>query len=266
MNIRRAYAIAFRQFYLIRGHPTRFWQMFVWITVDVIIWGYITKYLTTVVPPSFGVLTFFLGAVVLWGFLLRVMQGMTTSFLEDVWSKNFLNLFASPLKISEYIVGLVLTSILTSILVLSGVIALASLVFGFSLFTLGVYLAPFLLILFLFGIALGIFGVAIVLRIGPSAEWFVWPIPAVLNPFVGVFYPVSTLPDWMRVVSKALPPSYVFEGMRTALLSGTFSSLALVEGVVLAVLYIVLAYAFFVYVYRTVVRNGLIARFEAEGP
>lgn len=266
MNLTRVYAIFLRQMYLLRDNPTRLFQLFVWVVVDLIIWGFITKYLLSFVPPTFGVITFFLGAVILWGFLLRVMQGMTTPFLEDVWSKNFLNIFGSPLTISEYITGLVLTSICTSVMVLVGVLLIATLVFGFSLFVLGMQLIPFLLILFLFGIALGIFGVAIVLRIGPSAEWLVWPIPALLNPFVGVFYPPTILPEWMQFVSKALPPSYVFEGMRNAVLSGGFSWAALIWGIALAIFYIVLSYAFFDHTYRIVVRDGLIARFEAEGP
>jgi ABC-2 type transport system permease protein len=255
-----------RQLYLLRDNPTRTFQLFVWVTVDLVIWGFITKYLSSVVPPTFGVVTFFLGAVILWGFLLRVMQGMTTSFLEDVWSKNFLNLFASPLKIAEYISGLVATSILTSSVVIAGVLLLAYVAFGFSFFALGLKIIPFLFILFLFGIALGIFGVAIVLRIGPSAEWLVWPIPALLNPFVGVFYPVTTLPPWMQWVSHALPPSYVFEGMRAAILSGQLSLRPLAAAFILAIFYIAASYFFFGMTYRTVVRKGLIARFEAEGP
>src|SRR5688572_17790395 len=122
MKLRRVWAVTLRQLYLYRDNPTRFWQMFVWVTVDLVIWGFITKYLTTVVPPSFEVLQVFLGAVILWGFVLRVMQGITTSFLEDVWSKNFLNLFASPLKISEYVLGLMLTSIFGGIIVLSAIL------------------------------------------------------------------------------------------------------------------------------------------------
>jgi len=52
-----------------------------------------------------------LGAVLLWDFFIRVMQGVTMAFFEDVWSRNFLNIFATPLSISEYIAGLVLSAI-----------------------------------------------------------------------------------------------------------------------------------------------------------
>ena len=129
------------------------------------------------------------------------------------------NLFASPLSIREYVGGLVLSCIATSVLGLLTMVVLATTVFGLSFFAYGVMLVPFLLVLFLFGIALGIFASALVLRFGPASEWIVWPVPAFLSPFAAIFYPVSTLPHWMQPVSYLLPPSYVFEGMR-AIVSG----------------------------------------------
>ena len=123
---------------------------------------------------------------------------------------------------------------------------------------------PFVIILFLFGISIGIFGCALVLRFGPASEWFIWPIPALISPFVGVLYPVSTLPQWMRLVSRVLPPSYVFEGLRAIILGKTVSTPALLTGGVLAVFYIFLAYWSFVRVYQGALRTGLIARYSAE--
>ena len=122
----------------------------------------------------------------------------------------------------------------------------------------------FLLILFLGGVALGIFGVALVLRYGPSAEWFIWPLPAVVAPFVGVFYPVETLPYWMQLIGKILPPTYVFEGVRAIVAGKGFDVSSLLIGTVLGFGSIALAYAFFVRVYRRAIRTGLIARYSAE--
>ncbi len=154
--------------------------------------------------------------MLLWDFLSRVMQGVTMAFFEDVWSRNFLNLFATPLSISEYLGGLVLTGVTTSLLGLVAMVALATLAFGLSFFSYGVAIGPFFLILFLTGIALGIAGCAIVLRFGPASEWLIWPIPGILSPFAGVYYPIHTLPHWMQWIARCLPPSYVFEGMRAA--------------------------------------------------
>ncbi len=143
-------------------------------------------------------------------------------------------------------------------------VLLATAAFGLSFLVYGAVLVPALLVLFLFGIALGILGCAIVLRLGPAAEWLIWPIPAVLSPFAGVFYPVATLPAWMQTISWALPPSYVFEALRALLSGGTVSWAALGWAALLALGDVVLAGWVFARVHRHAVRTGLIARYSAE--
>ena len=265
MHPRRVAAIVLRQFYLIRGSPARVLPLFAWVCIDIVLWGFISRYLDTVATPGHSMVPTLLGAVLLWDFLTRVMYGVTMAFLEDVWSRNFLNFFASPLRVPEYVAGLVLSSVATSTVGLLVMLVLASLCFGLSFLGFGVVLVPLLLTLFLSGIALGIFGAAIVLRYGPAAEWFIWPMPALVSPFAGVFYPLSTLPSAMRAVSRLLPPSYVFEAVR-ALVSGrpvAWSDMAI--GVGLALAQLLLAGWFFLWIYSYVVRSGLIARYTAEG-
>jgi ABC-2 type transport system permease protein len=263
-HLRRVAAILLRQFYLIRGSPARLLPLFVWAAIDIVLWGFITRYLNTVVSSGLNFVPVLLGAVFFWDFFTRVMYGVTTTFLEDVWSRNFLNLFATPLSISEYLSGLVLSSIATSTVGLIVMFVLVTLVFGLSFVVYGLALIPFMLVLFLFGVALGVAAVAIVLRYGPAAEWFTWPLPVVLSPFAAVFYPLSTLPRWMQYVSHLLPPSYVFESMRSILAGGSASWMGLLWSLSLAVLYILLAGLFFVRIYRHAIRTGLIARYSAE--
>jgi ABC-2 type transport system permease protein len=264
MDFTRTSAIVLRQFYLIRGSVSRLVPMFVWVGVDMVLWGFITRYLNSVATPGFNFVPVLLGAVLLWDFFIRVMQGITMAFFEDVWSRNFLNFFATPLLISEYLGGLVLSSIATSSIGLVVMVLLATFVFGLSFFAYGAALAPFVMVLFLFGIALGIFATAMVLRLGPASEWFIWPIPAVLSPFAGVFYPLATLPGWMRAISYFLPPSYVFESMRKIVAGGAVPITPLLLSGTLAVFYIVLAAWFFKSTYQYAVRTGLIARYSAE--
>jgi ABC-2 type transport system permease protein len=264
MNANRIKAVVLRQFYLVRGSVSRVVPLFAWVAIDIVLWGFITRYLNAVSASGFNFVPVLLGAVLLWDFFTRVMQGVTMAFFEDVWSRNFLNFFASPLSVSEYLAGLVLSSIVTSSVGLAVMLILASLVFGLSFLSYGWMFVPFLLVLFLFGIALGILGSALVLRLGPAAEWFVWPIPALISPFAGVFYPLSTLPLAMQYISHALPPAYVFEGMRIILAKGTISAGALLFSACLAVGYILVAFWFFTRVYRHAVRTGLIVRYSAE--
>ena len=264
MNPTRIAAIVLRQIYLYRGSPVRLLPMVAWVAIDIVLWGFITRYLNSVTGPRFNFVPAILGAVLLWDFLVRVMQGVTTAFFEDVWSRNFLNFFATPLKVSEYLTGLVITGVGTSLVGLVVMLALATTVFGLSFFSYGLALIPFVMVLFLSGIALGIFGAAIVLRLGPASEWLIWPIPSILSPFVGVFYPLSTLPGWMQAIGRLLAPSYVFEGMRAVVGGGGASLGLLAVSGGLAIFYLLLAALTFTSVYRGAIRTGLIARYSAE--
>ena len=264
MRLKPVAGILLRQFYLIRGSPVRSLPMFAWVTIDIIVWGFITRYLNSMAGGRFDYVPSLLGAVLMWDFFTRIMQGVSTAFLEDVWTRNFLNLFATPLTIPEYILGLVITSMATSSVGLAVMLVLATAVFGLPFFSLGALLVPFLLVLFAFGIALGIFASALVLRLGPASEWLVWPLPALLSPFVGVFYPLATLPPWMQGVAHLLPPSYVFEGMRAMLAGRPFGAEGLLLGAALAALDIVLAGCFFARIFRYAIRTGLLARYSAE--
>ncbi len=238
--------------------------LFAWVVVDVVLWGFITRYLNSFTGSAYNFVPALLGAVLFWDFQARVMQGVTMAFFEDVWARNFLNVFATPIRLPEYLSGLVLSSVATSTVGLVVMVAVATAAFGLRFSPYGLLLAPFLAVLFVFGIALGIAGAALVLRLGPAAEWFIWPIPALISPFAGVFYPLTVLPVWMRLVGRALPPSYVFEGMRAVILGRPVPASALVGSALLAVLWLFLACVFFWRVHRYAVRTGLIGRYSAE--
>ena len=264
MNLQRSAAIVVRQFYLMRGSVARFVPLFAWVGVDMVLWGFMSRYLNAITGARANFVATLLGAVLLWDFFTRVMQGVTMTFFEDVWSRNFLNIFASPLCISEYLAGLVTSSIAMSFIGLVFMLFLATVVFGLSFFSYGVLLILALLVLFLFGVALGIAAAAMVLRLGPAAEWFVWPIPALMAPFAAVYYPITTLPRWMQYVARIIPPSYVFQNIRSVVSGGTTSWAPLFFGTVIAVIYTIVASWFFYRMYRYGVRTGIIARYSSE--
>ena len=267
MSLKRIYAISVRQLFLLRHNPIRFSNIFLWMSIDIVLWGFITKYLDSLGSAAFTFTTVLFGAIILWEFLTRIQQGVMVAFFEDVWAQNFINYFASPLTIGEYIAGLVMSSIVSGILGFAFGLILAGLAFGFNIFILGASLLPFILVLFTFGVSLGIFTSGVVLRLGPSAEWIAWPLTAILSPLGAVYYPVSALPGLLQTVARSLPPSYVFEGMRAILingapLNGLLGSLA--AAFLIALVYLAAAFLFFVHTYRYVLRRGLITRFSAE--
>jgi ABC-2 type transport system permease protein len=267
MSASRIFAIFVRQLFLYKGNPTRLVSIFLWLVIDVIQWGFITKYLNTFGRATFGFVTVILGAIILWEFMARVQQGIMMAFLEDIWTQNFVNFFASPLKVREYLSGLIMTSLVSSIVGFLVMVAIAGPAFGYNALAVGLMLVPFMVILLVFGIAMGIFVSGVVFRLGPSAEWLGWPIPLVLSLFAGVYYPISTLPFFLRVVAKVIPPSYVFENFRAILATGGFSPTLvpdLLAGTILSVLYLLMASRFFAAIYEKNLKNGNIARFNAE--
>jgi len=267
MSFSRIYAVFLRQWFLIKSNPTRLTGVFLWVMIDVVQWGFISKYLSTFGNATFNFITVVLGAIILWEFMSRIQQGIMTAFLEDIWTLNFINYFASPLKIREYLGGLILTSLVTGFLGLFTMILLAGIVFGYNIFKMGIFIFPFILVLIIFGIVMGVFVSAVIFKLGPSAEWLAWPLPIVLSIFAGVFYPIATLPKIFQFIAKAIPSSYVFESLRAILTKETFTvdiGLNLLIGAILSIIYLLVVYKFFINVYKANLQNGSIVRFGTE--
>ena len=68
----------------------------------------------------------------------------------------------------------------------------------------------------------------------------------------------------MQIVARGVPPSYVFEGMRTLLAGGAFPWAVLSVGASLAIGELLVAGYLYARVYRHAVRTGLLARYSAE--
>ena len=98
MSLSRTLAIFVRQLFLLKSNPTRLVSIFLWLIIDIIQWGFISKYLGSLGEATFGFVTVALGAIILWEFMSRIENGIMMAFLEDVWSQNLINFFASPLK------------------------------------------------------------------------------------------------------------------------------------------------------------------------
>lgn len=219
---RRVGAIMLRHFFLWRGSWTRLFDLVYWPVLQVMIWGFMTEFLagkSSWVAQAGGV---FIGAVLLWDVLVRGQFGMTLSMLEEMWSRNLANLFVSPLRPSEFAVALMSLSILRSLIGVVPAALLAIPLFGYSVFELGLPLLAFWSLLLVFGWAIGLALCGLLLRFGLAAESYAWASVFLLAPFSGVYYPVATLPGWLQPLAWCLPTTHVFEGMRAAMVDGTF--------------------------------------------
>jgi ABC-2 type transport system permease protein len=219
---RRIGAMIARYWFLLRSSWPRLLELIYWPMVQMLMWGFLQLYIgenSGFFARAGGT---FIGAVLLWDILLRGQLGFSVSFLEEMWSRNLANLMISPLRPIEFVMALMVMSIVRLAIGMVAVSLLAIGFFGFNLYGLGLALAAFFANLILTSWAVGIFVSGLVMRNGLGAESFAWTIMFLLMPLACVYYPVAVLPGWLQWVALALPPTYVFEGMRSLLIEHIF--------------------------------------------
>src|SRR4029079_10387738 len=221
-SLRRVRALIRRHAYLLLKSWPRIVSMAYYPTVTMVLWAFLTLYLA----PTNRFLTdapgFFIGAVLLWDVLFRGQLGVSLTFVEEVYSRNLGNLFVSPLRFHEFIAGQLAMSVLRTLIGVGGACLAAWLLFSYSIFSMGLPLVAFFATLLAFGWAVGLAVSAMILRYGLGAEELAWAAIFLVAPVSGVYYPIAVLPPALQAISWALPPAYVFEGMRAVLLQQTF--------------------------------------------
>lgn len=256
----RVSAVLLRHLYLYPTSPSRLMEIFYWPVLDLLVWGFLTVYLAAN-PGSVGHWTaFLLGAMIFWDILFRSQQAVCISFLEEIWSRNLLNLFASPLSPGEFLAATMLLSFVKFLLAVSVTVTLAWALYAFNIFSLGLWLIPLTFNLIVMGWVIGIVTTGIILRYGERAEVLAWGLALLIQPFAAVFYPVSVLPEFLRPVAYALPCTYVFEGMREVISRGGAASAHLWTPFALNAVYLALAWVFFQVMYGQAQDRGLLTK------
>jgi ABC-2 type transport system permease protein len=230
---RRVAAMVLRYWYLLRSSWPRMLELIYWPAVQMLMWGFLQLYVSQNSSFFAGAAGTFIGAVLLWDILFRGQLGFSISFLEEMWARNLGNLMMSPLRVFEFVIALMIMSVVRLAIGMVPVSLLAIAFFGFNLYGLGLALAVFFLNLILTSWSVGIVVSGLVLRNGMGAESMAWTIMFLLLPLTCVYYPVSVLPVWLQYLAWLLPPTYVFEGMRALLIDHVFRADLMVQAFVL---------------------------------
>ena len=235
-----------RHIYLLRTSWPRLLELFYWPLVQMLMWGFLQTWLLQQRGAEVTAGGVLIGAILLWDVLIRGQQGVSISFLEEMWSRNLANLFISPLRPGEFLSALMVMSALRLIVGVVPVTLLAIWFFGFNLWSLGLGLGAFFANLLLTAWAVGVLVSGLIIRNGLGAEGLAWTLMFLVLPLCAVFYPVEVLPPALQWIAWSLPPTYVFEGFRALLVDQIFRAdlmlwaLAL-NGVLFAIALIVFA-------------------------
>jgi ABC-2 type transport system permease protein len=256
---RRVLSVVLRDYYVLRRSAPRMLEIVYWPTVELLIWGYLSVFLQARRVPA--VVAVLLGGVLLWQVLFRSQSEVSMAFLEDIWSRNLLNVFVAPLTGSEYLTGVVAFGALKLVVNVALMAVIALVLYGFGLFSIGPALVPFMALLLLMGWALAIVTIGVILRFGQSAEVIAWAMAFAFQPFAAVFYPVTVLPVAMQWIAHLVPASYVFEGMRAVLAGRALPWGTLGMAAVLDLVYVAGSLAYFRRMLIKVRANGGLSRF-----
>lgn len=231
---------------------------FYWPLLDIMIWGFLGSWIQQSQIAQFHnyEVAALLG-ILLWQVVGRGCNIMGTSFNEELWSHNVINLFSLPLQTVEWMGGVVLFNAImmciTSIFCMFIIFVLYDLPLWYILSTFLIFLPP----LFLSSIWIGFTCLQIVVTLGKRGIQLGYVMGWFLAPFSGAFYPVEVLPYWGQMISMCLPMSYVFQGMRGYLMHQQDPTLYLIKGYVLSILYALCAVILFVYCFNYSKRKGL---------
>ena len=245
MNLNKMYGLFLRHFYLIKSSLPRVLDLIYWPTIQIILWGFISKFFSIYSDYYNNTLGIILTCAILYDILFRSSISFNMLFLEEIWSRNFTNLFIAPLKLKEIIVSLIFTALIRTLIGLIPAIILTSPLFGVSILNLGFPLFILFLSLYIFGITLGLFVSSGLMRFGPSFENIAWSSLFLLAPLGCIYYPLEILPNFFQIIAKSLPLVYIFDETRNILLNGVVNYENIKQAYLLNLVYLIFGICLF---------------------
>ena len=239
------YGLFLRHFYLIKSSLPRILDLIYWPTIQIILWGFISKFFSIYSNYYSNTLGVILTCAILYDILFRSSISFNMLFLEEIWSRNFTNLFIAPLNLKEIITSLIFTALVRTLIGLVPAIILTSPLFGVSILNLGLPLAILFLSLYIFGITLGLLVSSGLLRFGPAFENIAWSTMFLLAPFGCIYYPIDILPEIFKSIAYALPLVYVFEEARNILINNNLNYENLYTAIYLNIFYLIVSITIF---------------------
>lgn len=257
MNFNRIWAMILRDFYSMRHSLDRLSDIFYWPVMDLFVWGLLGLYFARLNPNNSHAVEIILTGMVFWSILWRTQYEINVNLLSEISDRNLVNVFSSPLKIEEWAISVIIFSFFKMLASLIFISTLASILYQYSIFMYGFFILPIAASLILTGWTIGFLVSGLIIRYGAKIQALAWTGAALLAPFSAFYYPLSILPVWAQKVAFLIPPSYMFEGMRQIIFTGTVSYDKFVTSFLLNFIYLALSILFFRHMFNRSKKLGL---------
>ena len=251
-----------RYVYYFRHSLDRMSDAFYWPTMDLLLWGLTSAYFRqTSSVGSSKIIMIVISGILFWIIVWRGQYEITVNTLEEIWNKNLINIFSSPIKISEWVSSLLIIGVIKAVLSLSFASLVAYILYKINFFQFGFYIIPFGLMLIMTGWWVGFFLVGLVLRYGTKIQTFAWGGIMLISPFSAIYYPLSTLPLWAQKVAMFIPTSYIFEGTRDIINHASFDWNKILISFVLNIFYLTISIIWLKKSFNKILEKGLVKVF-----
>lgn len=219
-SLNRIYAVILRHLRPTFRDPMRYLDMFYWPLLDTFLFGFTSAGLLKNQSDASQMMLMVLTGLVMWQIVFRSNLEVTRNLLEEIWHQNVMNLFATPLKLFEWAIAVMILGVMQNIWTVIFGFSIVSLLYGLNILAVGWLIVPFGLSLLCTGWFVGFTSSAIILLLGRRVEMLAWSVGWLLAPFSAVFYAVDVLPMWAQKIAWLLPTTYIFEGMRSYVVTG----------------------------------------------
>ena len=257
MSIKRIFAMTQRYTYNLRHSYDRLTDMFYWPLMDLLIWGLTGIYFAQLTSNSPYAITVILTGLIFWIISWRAQYEISLNLLSEIWDRNLVNIFASPLTIHEWIMSVIIFGSIKVFLSLSFSATIAFILYKYQFFQFGWWLIPVVINLIITGWVAGFSIAAIIIRFGTKVQTIAWAGAYLIVPFSALYYPLSVLPQWSQKVALVFPTSYIFEALREHIFTGHISIEKILIGFALNVIYLILAIRFFIFMFNKSRKMGL---------
>lgn len=257
INFNRVVAIIMRYTINMRHNWDRLSDAFYWPLMDLVLLGLTGLYFAKTSINSPHAAEIILTGVIFWWVVWRGQYEIGTNLLSEIWDRNLVNIFVAPLKISEWILSFLIFGFLKMIVSFAFLILVSFIIYQYNVFMYGFLIIPIALSLLMIGWSIGFVIAGILIWFGQKIQTIAWVGGAVLAPVSAIYYPLSILPGWVQKIALFVPSSYMFEGMREFISTGSMPLEKFLISFALNIIYLTLSICFFVFMFKKSRKLGL---------
>lgn len=262
ISLSRIWGIVLRHLAVYRFNIARVQDLLLWPLFELLLWGFLSVYVQQLSQWSL-VVALLVSTLILWNVFARISQGLGANLLMELWSRNIMNIFVSPISTVEYMLALVLFGLIRQAALTVILSVLAFVLYQVNVFVVGIALVPLAVGLVTFGWAIGIFIMGLIFRYGQSIESLaLFGFTALLQPFGAVFFPLSVYPRWLQTLAWWVPTSHIFENLRRVFTGQTLDTTHLLWMFGLTAGYLVIAFAFFGTMFEHARKRGFLLKLQ----